>query len=52
VDERVETVFLPAVPELSYINSTVVREMLLYKKSIDKYVPPEVAEYIRSICTF
>lgn len=46
VDDSVETLFLPSHSELSYINSTVVRELLLYGKNVEKYVPKEIFEYI------
>ncbi len=44
VDEQIETVLLPARAELSYMNSTVVRELLRYGKDVSQYVPEEVAE--------
>ncbi len=39
-----ETVFLPADPTLSFINSTMVRELLRYGKDVSAYVPEAVAE--------
>ena len=44
-----ETVFLPSKPEFISTSSTVIREMIKYKKSISPYVTPEVEQYIHSI---
>lgn len=41
-----ETVYLPASPELAHCSSTIVRELISYGKSIAEYVPGNVGEYI------
>lgn len=44
--DPIETVFLAASPEFSYLSSTVAREMIKYHQSLEKYLPPEVVELI------
>jgi len=43
----VETVILASAPELSFVSSTFVREMIKYKKPYDKYVPRGAYEIIK-----
>ena len=42
----IETVFLPAKSEHLYISSAFVREMIIYKRDISKYVPEKTAGFI------
>ena len=49
MDEKIETIFLPASAEVQHISSTVVREMLKYGRSLDSLVPKEVNDYIKKI---
>lgn len=42
----IETIFLVASPEYSFISSTVAREMIKYHQDLEKYLPPEVAKLI------
>lgn len=48
---EVETVFLPALPELAYVSSSAVREAVLYGADVSGWVPPctarALAEKIR-----
>ena len=43
---NVDTVILPSRPELSYVSSKFVREMIKYGHNTDKYVPAGIADYI------
>ena len=42
----VETVFLTAAPEVSFISSTLVRQIASMGGDISKFVPPRVAEKV------
>lgn len=48
----VETVFLPARQEREFVSSTFVRELMLYDKPLDGYVPevllPVIAGYLKT----
>ena len=44
--DALESVLLPARPELSFISSTVVREYIKYRRDLSRLVPPCVAERI------
>ena len=46
--EGVETVMLPARKEYGYISSTFVRDLIIYGRPIDKYVPAKALRYIKS----
>ena len=45
--EGVETVFIPARPEYSFISSTFVRDMVIYRRPIEKYVPQAALEVLK-----
>ena len=38
----IETIFILCAPELSYISSTIVRDLITYKGNYESLVPPEV----------
>ena len=42
LDPDIETVILPASPELSFVSSTMVREMIRYGVDCDQYVPKAI----------
>ena len=42
-----DTVVLPAEPELAHISSTMVREMVKYGQPLEKYMPLEAAELVK-----
>lgn len=42
----IETLFLAASPELSYLSSTVAREMIKYGRNMSDYLPEEVVALI------
>ena len=44
--EDLKTVFLITKPEYSFISSSMVREILINKGDISKFVPPVVNEYL------
>lgn len=46
---ELETVFLPASPDLSHISSTVVREFIKYGESVDALVPSSVLKRIKQL---
>lgn len=46
---KVETVFLPARPEHTFISSTVVREYIKYHRNLKNLIPTVVAEEIESL---
>lgn len=43
---EIETIYLMTLPEYSHISSSMVREIIKYKGSIDKLVPLEIATEI------
>lgn len=43
---EIQTVFLMAKPEYDFISSSAVREILLHKGDITKFVPENVAKYL------
>lgn len=45
----VETLFLSASPELSYISSTLVREIAVLGGDIAPFVDPQVVEFLREL---
>jgi len=45
--EGVETVFLPARPEFSFVSATFVRDMVIYRRSVEKYVPAEALRVLK-----
>lgn len=46
--EGVETVFIPARPEYSFISSTFVRDLVIYHRPIEKYVPEAALEVLKN----
>ena len=46
MDSNLETIFILAKPELSSVSSTIVREILLAKGDISKFVPKVVGDTI------
>jgi len=48
IDERIETVVLPARTEYRFITSTFAREMIKYGVELDKYLPAPVVKYIKN----
>ena len=45
--EGVETVFIPSRPEFSFVSSTFVRDMVIYHRSVEKYVPEEALKVLK-----
>lgn len=45
---EIETVYLPASPQFSFVSSSGVREVAAWGGSVDDWVPPMVAEALRS----
>ncbi len=43
---KIETVFLPASPEVGFVSSTLVRQILAMGGDISSFVPPSVLEII------
>ena len=46
LDPDIETVILPASPELSFVSSTMVREMIRYGVDCSQYVPKAIRNKI------
>ncbi len=44
LDPEIETVLLPASPELSFVSSTMVREMIRYGVDCSQYVPKAIRD--------
>ena len=47
---EIKTVFLITKPEYSFISSSTVKEVLINKGDISKFVPPPVEEYLTKQC--
>ena len=47
INTCIKTVFLISKPENSHISSSAVRELILHKQDISKYVPKPVEDFIR-----
>lgn len=43
---HLETIFLPAKPELSYISGSLIREVISLGGDISAFVPPVVSDYL------
>lgn len=41
---NIETIFILSTPELSFVSSSIVREIIKAKGDVSKYVPKEIAE--------
>lgn len=48
LSETLETVFIMSPPEYMYLSSSIVREIASFRGGIDQFVPPCVAEALRS----
>ena len=48
MDDKVETVFLLTAPEYSFVNSTIVRDILIHKGDASSFVPNSInlSEYL------
>lgn len=46
LDADIETIILPASPELSFVSSTMVREMIRYGVDCSQYVPKAIRDKI------
>jgi pantetheine-phosphate adenylyltransferase len=42
---EIETIFIPTTPELSAINSTIVRDILINGGDISKFIPSAISNY-------
>ena len=47
LDTNIETIFLPTSPELSAINSTIIRDILVNGGDISQFVPKEIRNLIQ-----
>ena len=45
---KLETVFLLTSPELFFVSSTIVKELVAHGVDISEYVPPEVVRALRA----
>ena len=50
LNSDLKTVFLITKPDYNFISSSMVREILVNKGDISKFVPPAVNEYLTSKC--
>jgi pantetheine-phosphate adenylyltransferase len=48
--DEIETVYLPASAQYSFLSSSGVREVAAWGGSVDAWVPPHVAEALRQRC--
>lgn len=46
--EGVDTVFIPARPEYSFVSSTFVRDLVIYHRPIEKYVPEKALKVLEN----
>jgi len=46
LNQHIETVYFLTLPEHTHISSTIVREIIKYKKDVSKFVPKEIAQDI------
>lgn len=47
IDNNIETLFLPTSPELSAINSTIVRDILVNGGDASKFIPTSIKDIIK-----
>jgi len=45
-NNTIDTIFLPCKNSLSHINSTAIRELLSYNKSVNEYVPKQIIDML------
>lgn len=46
MNNNIETIFMPTLPELSAINSTIVRDIIINKGNIRQFVPQQIVDLI------
>ena len=46
---EIETVYLPASPQYSFVSSSGVREVAAWGGSVEDWVPPQVAQALRAL---
>lgn len=44
MDDKIETIFIPTIPELSAINSTIVRDIIINGGDAAKFVPAAIKD--------
>lgn len=44
---NIEMVILPPNPSVSFISSTLVREIIIHRGNVDKYVPEAVVDFLK-----
>ena len=44
---NIEMVILPPNPSVSFISSTLVREIIIHRGNVDKYVPKAVVDFLK-----
>ncbi len=50
LEQKIETIFLPAMPEYQHISSSLIRDLIGYKSNkLDSFVSPAVAQYIKNL---
>ncbi len=49
LNKNIKTIIVPAKPEHSFISSSCVRELASHKCNLSKYVPDNIAEYIKTL---
>ena len=49
IHKNFETVLLPASPELSFLSSTFVRDLIRYEKPLDGALHPDAVAYVSVI---
>jgi pantetheine-phosphate adenylyltransferase len=42
MESDIETIFIPTIPELSAINSTIVRDILINGGNVEQFVPSAI----------
>jgi len=42
----IETIFIPTIPELAAINSTIVRDILINGGNAEQFVPAEIKNHL------
>ena len=47
LDNDIETVFLVAKPEYSFLSSSIAKEIAMFKGDIDGMIPPEIVEEVK-----
>ncbi|PJA06603.1 MAG: pantetheine-phosphate adenylyltransferase [Flavobacteriales bacterium CG_4_10_14_0_2_um_filter_32_8] len=47
MNNGIETIFLPTIPELSAINSTIIRDILIHGGEVSKFVPAVIKNKLK-----